>query len=235
METNATNLENCDKIYQSIERNAALNTPLQKAQAMQQQGKECIATGMYDVWLASYYQDGGDYPTSVKIVQSALDKVKTDEARPNLLQLLAEAENQIGDETKAIKLAEGISHDYPEYTPILGFLAEEAFKKEDWKLALDYSQKIHNIDNKNVSSLMAQAAALHQLGRHEEAVNAVNKALDLEPERIGKTTGVLEAIFSLAILNRRPEAAELAKRHIAANPNWRDNRTFAQAVKELGE
>jgi hypothetical protein len=78
------------------------------------------------------------------------------------------------------------------------------------------------------------ATDLHQLGRHEETVSAVYKALEMQPERIGKITGVLEAIFSLAILNRRPEAAELAKRHIAANPNWQDNPTFAQAAKELG-
>jgi uncharacterized protein HemY len=139
--SNAKNLAECEKIYQQIEQNAALINPLQKAQAMQQQGKECITTGMYDVWLASYYQDAGDYPASVKIVQSALDVTKTEEARPNLLQLLAEAELKTGDEVKAIKMAEAISHDYPQYVPILGFLGEIAARKEDWSKSFEYSKK----------------------------------------------------------------------------------------------
>lgn len=231
MNTNAKNLADCENIYQEIEQNTSLSTPLQKAKEMEKQANGCIATGMFDVWLASYYQDAGDYQSSVKVAQNALDK--TEDARPNLLQILAEAELKTGSEDKAIKLAEAISHDYPQYVPILGFLGEIAAKKEDFSTALRYSEQAYQIE-KNAISLISMATDLHQLGRHEETVNAVYKALEMEPQRIGKITGVLEAIFSLAILNRRPEAAELAKKHIAANPNWQDNPTFAQAAKELG-
>lgn len=229
--TNAKNLADCESIYQKVEQNTNLSTPLQKAKEMEKQGGGCISTGMYDVWLASYYQDAGDYQSSVKIAQNALDK--TDDARPNLLQLLAEAELKNGDEAKAIKLAEEISHDYPQYIPILGFLIEIESRKENWSKALEYAEQSYKVSHSAIS-LLASAGALHQLGRHEETVNAVYKALEMEPQRIGKITGVLEAIFSLAILTRKPEAAELAKRHIAANPNWRDNPTFAQAARELG-
>jgi hypothetical protein len=92
---------------------------------------------------------------------------------------------------------------------------------------------LYKID-KSALSLLGIAADLHQLGRHEDTVNAVFKALTMEPERIGKITGVLEGIYSLAILGRKPEAAELCRRHIAANPNWRENDTFVQAAQELG-
>jgi tetratricopeptide (TPR) repeat protein len=233
MNSNAKNIAECENIYQQIEQNAALTTPLQKAKEMEKQGNGCLSTGMYDVWLASFYQDAGDYPASVKIVQSALDKIKTEEARPNLLHLLVEAELATGDEKKAIEMAQAVTHDYPEYNPILLFLIQEESKKENWSKALEYAQQSYKVSHSAIS-LLASAGALHQLGRHEETVNAVYKALEMEPERIGNVTGVLEAIFSLAILNRRQEAAELAKRHIAANPNWRDNPTFAQAAKELG-
>ncbi len=42
MSSSATDLENCERIYQAIERNSALGAPLQKAQEMQHKGKTCI-------------------------------------------------------------------------------------------------------------------------------------------------------------------------------------------------
>jgi hypothetical protein len=98
---------------------------------------------------------------------------------------------------------------------------------------LHHSSKANDIEPSAVSFL-SMAAALHQLDRHEETVNAVRRALALEPHRIGKVTGVLESIFSLAILGRRNEARELARMHVAANPAWRSNATFAKAAAELG-
>jgi hypothetical protein len=77
------------------------------------------------------------------------------------------------------------------------------------------------------------AAVLHQLDRHEECVATVYKALSIDPARIGKTTGVKEAVFSLGILKRNEEAAELLKRHIRANPNWTQYPSIVNAANTL--
>lgn len=231
MMSGAKSVEECENFYNQAVSNSSLATPLQQAQYLEKEGQECLRTGLYDVWVGLLYQEAGEADKSIQIANAAL--AATSEERPNLLHLIAKANLQKGNEAEAIKQAEKIAHDYPDYSPILGFLGGIAAKKEDWNTALMYSEKLYKIE-KNAISLLGMAADLHQLNRHEEAVNAVYKALELEPDRIAKTTGVLEAIFSLAILNRRPEAAELAKRHIAANPNWRDNPTFAQAALELG-
>lgn len=228
--SSAKTFQECEDLYVKTT-NSELLSGLEKVNLLDQNGQGCMQYETYNLWLAIAYQDAGDYLKSVKIAHSALTFAKND--TPNLLQVIAEAELKTGDEGKAVKMAEDIAQKYPSYSPIMGFLGEAAVKKQDFASALKYSERGYQIE-KNATFLIAMATVLHQLGRHEETVAAVYKALEMEPQRIGKIAGVLEGIFSLAILNRRPEAAELAKRHIAANPNWRDNPTFAQAAKELG-
>ncbi len=228
--SSAKTFQECEDLYVKTT-NSELLSGLEKVNLLDQNGQGCMQYETYNLWLAIAYQDAGDYPKSVKIAHNALTFSKND--TPNLLQVIAEAELKTGDEGKAVKMAEDIAQQYPSYVPILGFLSEISDKKQDFKTSLKYAERSYNIE-KNAHSLLWVAASLHQLGRHEETVAAVYKALEMEPQRIAKIAGVLEGIFSLAILNRRPEAAELAKRHIAANPNWRDNPTFAQAAKELG-
>jgi len=233
---NACNMSSA-KTYQECEdsylktMNAESMSASEKASFLEQNGKACMQYETYNLWLAIAYQDAGDYTKSVRIAQAALTFSKED--TPNLLQVIAEAELRTGDEAKAVKIGEDIMSQYPNYSPILGFLAEIATKNQDFKTSLIYAEKAYQIE-KNAGTLLWMAADLHQLERHEEAVNAVYKALELEPQRIQRAPGVLEGIVSLAALNRKEEATELAKRHIAANPNWQDNPTFVQVAKALG-
>jgi tetratricopeptide (TPR) repeat protein len=229
--SSAKTIQDCAKMYHAAAEDVSLNSARKLAEYLEKNGQGCLQYDEYNVWLVSAYQDAGEYAKSIKFAQEALPKAN--EYKPNLLQFIAEAELKTGDEGKAVKMAEDIAQKYPSYSPIMGFLGEAAVKKQDFASALKYSERGYQIE-KNATFLIAMATVLHQLGRHEETVAAVYKALEMEPQRIGKIAGVLEGVFSLAILNRKPEAAELAKKHIAANPNWRDNGTFAQAAKELG-
>lgn len=227
----AKSFEECEVFLSGIIDNIALSTPLQKAQYLEAHGKDCLQYEEFNDWLGFTYQDAGKYDKSVEIAKKALPNAKN--YKPNFLQMIAEAELQTGSEAEAYKQAVSISTSYPNFTPIQYFLYGIEIKRENWAESLIYAENSYHIE-KNALSLLGMAAALHQLGRHEDAVNAVFKALTLEPERIAKTTGVLEGIYSLAILGRKPEAAELCRRHIAANPNWRENDAFVQAAKELG-
>jgi hypothetical protein len=65
-------------------------------------------------------------------------------------------------------------------------------------------------------------------------VATVYKALNIEPTRIAKIGGIKEAVFSLGVLKRNEEAAELLKRHIRANPNWTQDPSMVNAAKALG-
>jgi tetratricopeptide (TPR) repeat protein len=229
--SSAKSIEDCAKIYHTASNNPSNDSQLKLAEYLQNNGQGCMQHDEYNVWLVSAYQDAGEYAKSLEIAKKALESAS--EYKPNLLQFIAEAEFRTGDEEKAVKMGKDIMLQYPNYSPILGFLAEIATKNKDFEASFKYGEKSYQIE-KNAGSLLWMAADLHQLERHEEAVNAVYKALEIEPQRIQRVAGVLEGIVSLAALNRKEEATELAKRHIAANPNWQDNPTFVQVAKALG-
>lgn len=223
-------MNKCEAFYIEVMNNEAVNIA-ERANTLETKGSSCLKYEKYNVWLAFAYQGAKDYPKSVEVARNAL-KTAT-EHRANLLQVIAEAELQTGSMDKAFKQAEEISRQFPNYAPILAMLAEISAKKGDFNAAFNYSKHGYNLE-KSAAFLIAMGADLHQLHKDEEAVNTIYRALEMEPYRVGNLPGVLEAIFSLVNLNRRGEAADLAKRHIAANPNWRNNSTFARAAFELG-
>ena len=226
----AKNMGDCESFYVDAMNNQALNAS-ERANYLEKNGLDCMKYEKFNVWLAFALQDAGQYAKSVDVAKHAMLNAK--ESKPNLLQIIAEAELQKGNETEAIKQGEQIAQEFPNYVPILGFLGEIAWKKQDWPRALELSEKEYKID-KSALSLLGIATALHQLDRHEETVDAVYKALELEPDRIKSSSGILEGVASLAILGRKVEAVKLAQRHIDADPNWRSNAGFADLIAKIG-
>lgn len=227
----AKSIEECASFYENALSNSSIDTSLKLANYLEKEANSCLQYDEFNVWLGFAYQDAGEYEKSVEIVKKALPSAA--EYKPNLLQIIAEAELRKGNEKRAVRQAEKIRKEFPHYVPILGFLGEIALKNKDMESALIYADKMYEIAP-NALSLINQAAVYHQLGRDQEVVTFFNKAIELEPKRIAKTTGLIEAILSLAILNKRAAAVELAKKHIKANPSWRDNPTFLQIAEELG-
>jgi tetratricopeptide (TPR) repeat protein len=230
-EAQAATTPACQAKYEQAQRDPAIKTPLERARYLETAAAHCMGSGMFDVWVASDYLEGRDNERAAEVAKAALKEQK--DFRPNLLVIIAQAELDRGNLSSAEKLANEIAREFPNYVPIYGVLGGIATLRQDWKLALTYAERAHAIQP-SALSFLNMATAYHQLDRHTEAVDCVYRALKLEPQRIAKATGVIEAIFSLAILNRRLEAAELARRHIAANPNWRFNQMFARAAFELG-
>jgi hypothetical protein len=74
--------------------NTALSTPLQKAQYLEAQGKDCLRYEEFNDWLGFTYQDAGKYDKSVEIAKKALPN--TTKFKLNFLQMIAEAELQTG-------------------------------------------------------------------------------------------------------------------------------------------
>jgi tetratricopeptide (TPR) repeat protein len=221
----------CDALAIRWDESPGLGTHIERAKALEDQGKSCIGKGIYDPRLAILYMDAGDLTSADRIAKQGIQKGSPYQA--NLHQVLAETTLRRGNADAAYKMAEDIAKKNPAYTPILGFLFEIDAKNQNWITALTRAQKWHAID-KSAISLLGMAAVLHQLDRHEECVAAVYKAVSIDPARIGKTTGVKEAVFSLGILKRNEEAAELLKRHIRANPNWAQDPSMVNAAKALG-
>lgn len=208
-----------------------LPLPLESLRRLEQRHPECLGTGMFDVHLADEYLLSGDATSATRVVERAL--MKQNNARPNLLHMQVRIDLKLGKTDQAIRWGEAMAMDYPTYTPIQFELAAIASKRQDWPRALGYARRAYEIEG-SARSLLSMAAALHQLDRHEECIAAVRQALKLEPGRIAKISGLLEGIYSLGVLNRRVEAAELVRQHIAANPNWRANAAFVEAARALG-
>ncbi|WP_431256726.1 tetratricopeptide repeat protein [Roseateles chitinivorans] len=209
------------------------NAPLSldSLRRVEQREATCLGTGMFDVRLAGEYLLSGDTTGATRVVERAL--TKQNNARPNLLHMQVRIDLKLGKVDRAIRWGEAMAIDYPEYSLIQFELAGIAFKQQDWSRALRHARRAYEIEG-SALSLMSMAAALHQLDRHEECIAAVRQALKLDPRRIAKIPGLLEGIYSLGVLNRRVEAAELVRQHIAANPNWRANAAFVEAAKALG-
>jgi tetratricopeptide (TPR) repeat protein len=230
-EANAATTPACQAIYEQAQRNPAIKTPLERARHLETTAAHCMGSGMFDVWVASEYLEGGDNERADAIARKALKQQR--DAHPNLSIAIAQSEMNRGNLGAAEKRASETARDHPNYAPAQYLLMGIAAAKGDWKRALVHAERTHSLQP-NALSLLGLATIYHQLDRHTETVDCVYRALKLEPQRIAKGTGVIEAIFSLAILNRRAEAAELARRHIAANPEWQRNNMFARAAYELG-
>jgi tetratricopeptide (TPR) repeat protein len=224
--------QDCEALYERVAVEARSATAAERARRLERDGNSCMGTGMFDVKVAFEYMRAGENGKAVQIANSALAK-KTQAAKPNLMQVLAQADINNGDFASAERRAREIEREFPKSSASHAILGTVAAKRQDWNALLKHSRAAYEIEP-NATSMLGMAGALHQLNRHEETVELVYRALKAEPERVGRTYGLLEAIYSLAILNRRPEAAELARRHIGANPNWRNNWAFAQAAFELG-
>lgn len=227
----ATDVATCDALAIRWDENPNLGSRLDRAKGLETQGQFCIGKGIYDARLAILYLDAGDLSNADRIAKQGI--ARGSQYQPNLRQVLAETTLQRGEVDTAYKMAEEIAKSSPAYVPILSFLFGIDAKRENWETAFARAKKWNAIDH-SALSLLALATVLHQLDRHEECVKAVYDALKLEPARIAKTTGVLEAIFSLGILKRNQEAAELLKRHMNANPNWARNPSMVNAAKALG-
>ena len=227
----ATDVSTCDALAIRWDENPSLGSRLDRAKGLETQGQFCIGKGFYDVRLAILYQDAGDLSNADRIAKQGI--ARGSQYQPNLRQVLAESTLRRGDVDTAYKMAEEIAKSSPAYVPILSFLFGIDAKRENWEVAFVRAKKWNAIDH-SALSLLALATVLHQLDRHEECVKTVYDALKLEPVRIAKTTGVLEAIFSLGILKRNQEATELLKRHMNANPNWARDPSMVNAAKALG-
>ncbi|MFN9677812.1 MAG: tetratricopeptide repeat protein [Betaproteobacteria bacterium] len=227
----ATDASTCDTLAIRWDEAPGLGSRLERAKALEEQGKSCIGKGIYNLILAILYMDAGDFNSADRIAKQGI--LKGSPYQANLHQVLAETTLRRGNVDAAYKMAEDIAKKNPSYVPILGFLGEIDSKNQNWAMALKRAQKWNEIDN-SALSLLAMASALHQLDRHEECITAVYKAVNIDPARIARTGGIKEAIFSLGILKRNQEAAELLKRHIRANPNWRQDASMVNAARALG-
>lgn len=227
----ANDAPTCDALSIRWDESPGLGSRIERAKALEEQGKACIGKGIYDARLAILYMDAGELTSADRIAKQGIQRGNP--YQPNLHQVLAETTLRRGNVDAAYKMAEDIANKNPAYTPILAFLFEIDVKNQSWAVALTRTQKWNAIDH-SALSLMGMATVLHQLDRHDECVATVYKALSIDPARIAKTTGVKEAVFSLGILKRNKEAAELLKRHIRANPNWAQDPSMVNAAKALG-
>lgn len=221
----------CDALSIRFDEGPGLGSRIERARALEQNGVACISKGIYDIRLAILYLDANDLASADRVAKRGIEARSPYQA--NLHQVLAETTLRRGNKEAAYKMGEAIAKKNPAYTPIFGFLGEIDYRDENWARGLAQSEKWNAIDH-SALSLLAMAPALHHLRRHEECVAAVTKALALEPARIAKTTGVKEAVYSLGVLKRNEEAAELMKRHIRANPNWAQDVSMVTAAKALG-
>jgi tetratricopeptide (TPR) repeat protein len=221
----------CDAMAIRWDEAPNLGSRMERAKGLEREGKSCLGKGIYDIRLAILYLDSGDYDNADRIAKQAL-KSKNSYA-PSLRQILAQTTLSRGDASKAYKMALEIEKEFPKYVPILGILGQIAFQNRDWKSALHHSEKAFSLDP-SAYALLAMADALHHLNRHEECIAAVQKALQLEPQRIAKAAGIKEAIYSYGVLKRNEEAAQLLKRHMQANPDWYQDSAMLTAAKALG-
>ena len=203
----------------------------EQAKLLESQGRHCVGKSAYDINLAFLYLDAAELTDADRVARRGL---KAGSAyAPNLRQVLAETTLRRGDRATARQMAEAIAKDYPTYVPVLGLLAEFAMAERRWGDYLALFEKARDLSPGKALPLLGMAVALHQLDRHEECIALVYQALQLEPERIRQITGVKDAIFSLGILKRNQEAAQLLKRHMDANPQWARDPGMVSAAKAL--
>jgi tetratricopeptide (TPR) repeat protein len=223
----------CDGLGMSILKDKALGAPLDRAHMLEQQGKGCDSTGQYALSVALLYQQANALDHADEIARAAL--AKGSPVAANLRHLLAESELSRGHVKQAYAMGEKVAQDYPSYVPVLGMLGTIDAQEGRQEASLERAKQWYAIDG-SAGSLIAMTTILYMLHRYDETADAYLKAIKLEPDRIARNLGLTEAVFALAKLYRRPEAADLLRRHIAANPNWRESAPapLIGAAQQLG-
>jgi tetratricopeptide (TPR) repeat protein len=216
-------------LWQQVSSDHRLDSPISKAKALEDGGTRCKDEVMFSVRLSNLYIQGNNLARAEEVVNAAL---RERPRNPELRGQRAEIEFRKGNETFAEREAEQLVQTYPNYTPPYLILSQIATNRRQWQTALDLDRRVYEI-NKSPLMLLTMTGSLHQLGRHEEAVATAYQALKDDPSLVGRRAGINEAIYSLAALGRFDEAAQLVKRRIAADPNWRQDPTFLSAAKRL--
>jgi tetratricopeptide (TPR) repeat protein len=221
----------CDALVTQIHNDPSLDSPSARARLLQRQSGKCTGTGVYDASLASLFQQAGLYDDADRAANAGL--ATAGEFLPNLLSILALDQLGRGNTDEAYRMGLEITHRFPKYGKVYVVLAQIDTTRNRWDKVYQDDQKLVELDP-SALSYMILATSLYQLKRYPEVLTAVNHALQLDPRRIGNAVGLTEAVYTLIILNRRDEAANLLRRHMQANPNWSASDAMLKAAKELG-
>lgn len=221
----------CASFATKISNSANLGSPVMRANILKQQNQKCEGTGDFDTAVASLFQQGGSYDESDRAAQAGL--AWKNDSQPYLMGILALNQAGRGHSDDAYRMALEIIKKFPKFALTYSILAGIDSQLNRWDKAYENQEKWIELDP-SALSYMAIATSLYQLKRYPEVLDAVNRALQLDPRRIGNAGGLTEGIYALILLNRRDEAANLMKKHMRANPSWAENRAMLSAAKELG-
>lgn len=219
----------CDKIWLQIEANSTLAQPLDKAKAMENRGSACEGDVIFQVRLVNYYLQARELDRAEEIIGVGLKKKPNS---PELKERLSEVAFLRGDLNKAEIIATKLIQSSPTFAAPYLTLSSIAAKRGDWHSVERHQRKAYEL-TRSPLLLLPLVSALHQLDRHEEAVETVYRALREAPNLISRSGGIDEAIYSLAALGRFDEAKKLIHRRMAADPNWTQDATLVQAARRL--
>lgn len=229
LECDAIGAETCDALWQRISADSKLPSALDKAKAMEQQGKACKDDMASVVRLANFYIEGKQFDRAEAVVSSAL---KEQPSSPELKDRAAFIAFSKGDIATARALASDLIQRHSSLASPYFTLARIEMQQKNWANALQYDRKAYELSGEALV-LLHVTAELHQLDHHEDAVNTAYRALKENPSLISHKLGIDEAIYSLGALGRFDEATQLAKRRMAADKNWRQDTAFVQAARKL--
>jgi tetratricopeptide (TPR) repeat protein len=225
----AKNSTECERIWQEVMADERISSFLDKATAMEQRGVGCMDDVTFRVRLGNFYIQAKRVDRAEELVKAGL------KSRPNSRELGESAafiSYLKGDLASAQTQAELLIQKYPDFAAPYLTLASIAAQKKQWEDTARYQSRAYDLAG-DAKLLLPLGAALHQLGRHEDAVATIYRALKADPSLVGRSAGIDEAIYSLGSLGRFEEATQLVRRRMAADPNWQQDATFVQAAKRL--
>lgn len=225
----AVDAATCDNIWYQIKADPTLPTPAEKAEAMKLRGNECMDDEVFIAQLANLYMQMNNLDAAAALLYPALKNQPTSLV---LAERIAHLAFRKGDDTTAHDLASEIVKQDPKFAEPYATLSMIEMRRNNWAGALEYSKKLHEL-SKKPRDLLLVAVELFKLNRHEEGVNAFYQALKEDPSLIGDDIGVDQAIYVIGALGRIDEAKELAKRHMAAAPDWQQDAIFVKVAKKL--
>ncbi len=223
------NAGTCEDLWQKISADPMLRSALDKADAMEQQGKVCMDDVPSIVRTINFYMEGKNLEKAESLAKSALQKIPSSAEIEDRVAFIALAK---GDVATARELAQDAIRKIPSFSSPYFTLARIEVKSQNWSNALQYDRRAYELSAKPIV-LLHIVMELHQLGHHEDAVTTAYRALKEDPSLIRHKLGIDEAIYSLGALGRFDEAKQLAKRRMAADRNWQQDAALVQALNKL--
>lgn len=218
----------CEQAYREAMNSPKLITAESRIKHLKQFESQCAGSGLYESRLSYFYVENNDYLNAKLVLLRGLEKKNEyhNSLKFSLIDLLVKQ----GRLEEALADAHQLQQEYPDWYGSFVLLVKITFLQKKYDDSIRYSEKVIAL-NPSADVYSTMGVALHRIGKHELAINAISHAIEIKPALLAQSFGTNELIYSLSNLQRDDEAKKYILKRIKLDGDWKNDKEFVKAVE----